>query len=189
MRKLIPLAYVSAVLIFSSCATYRNGQTPDDVYMAADPEVVSYVNFNRNEDFRDERFVPVQQGNRVFNHWNNFYCDDPTRLMVLNNRCYCLTNGGMMPFVPAREIKNMPTMQNNPSVISSESSPRRINYGKYSVPAYENGSSAFPRANNRNDIQYPSSDKNGGSRYFQSNSSSNSSGSSSGSGTRSGRRN
>ncbi len=190
MRKLIPLAYLSATMLFSSCATYRNGQTPDDVYMAAEPELAGYVNFNHNNNFIEDRFTRPQTGNTPFGNRINFYCDDPTRLIVLNNQCYCLTNGGATPFVPAKQIQHLPTIQNNPTVISKESTPRTINYGKYSSPEYHNGSTLFPRANNKNDVQKSSSDNNGGSRYFQNNSSSNpSGGSSSGSGSRSGRRN
>lgn len=197
MRKLIPLAYLSAFILCSACATYRTGQMPDDVYMAANPEIVSRVDLNQNKiiynDISDNGSIRVQTGSRLFSDLNNFFCDEPRRLIILNNQCYCVTDVGMFPFVPARPIKNMPIIQNNPSVISKETAPRTIQYGKYATPEYQNGSRFFPKANNRNDIQYQSSENNGGSRYFQNNTSSTPSGnggsSGSGSGARSGRRN
>jgi hypothetical protein len=189
MRKLILVAYSSSILLITSCATYRNGQTPDDVYMAAEPEWVENSERNRydehNDVYRESRSAEMQTRNQ-----NRFFCDDPNRLIILNNQCYCLTGSQIIPFVPARPIRNMPTLQSNPSVISKESNPKTINYGKYASPEYNNGSRLFPKANDQNNVQRTYSENNGGSRFFQNNAPSNSSGSSnSGSGTRSGRRN
>jgi hypothetical protein len=189
MRKLILVAYTSFMILLTSCATYRNGHTPDDVYMAAEPEWVSNNDYHRYENqtnvYREHRSVGPQTRDLT-----RFFCDDPNRLIVLNNQCYCLTSGYAIPFVPARPIQNLPTIQNNPSVISKESNPKTINYGKYASPEYNNGSRLYPKANNQNDTERSYSENNGGSRFFQNSAPSNSSGSSqSGSGTRSGRRN
>jgi hypothetical protein len=194
MRKLIPLSFLSFTMFLCSCATYRNGQTPDDVYMAAEPEWARVNDRYRADDNRDlyseNRTVHTQTGNRPTRNLYNFYCDDPRRLIVFNDQCYCLTNGSAIPFVPAKPIRNLPTIQSNPSVLSKDPVPQNIQYGKFSVPVYNNGSRIFPKASNDNNTQRATSDNNGGSRYFQSNTPSNSSGSSNtGSGSRSGRRN
>ena len=70
MRKLIPLTYLSAFVLFTSCATYRNGQTPDDVYLAAAPDMVSYVDFSNkkeyNNNYRGSNQVRIQFGNHSY---------------------------------------------------------------------------------------------------------------------------
>jgi hypothetical protein len=193
MRKLIPFTYLFSITILTSCATYRNGQTPDDMYMASDPEFVSIVDSkkdNERVESMEERSSRIQIDSRQFRNINSCYCEVPSRLVILNNQFYCLTNGSIFPFAPVGQTRNKPTLQNNPTIISIEPNNDKVNYGKFSVPEYKNGSRSFPRANNNNNDSYPSSENNGGGRYFQSNSPSGSSGSNSTGGSiRNGRRN
>lgn len=172
MLKLIPLAYLFFCITLSSCVTYRNGQTPDDVYMAAEPEFVNDIDLRRyrqTDAFREDLFNHRNNGNLTFRDINNFYCDDPSRFFIMNNQCFCLTNNNIVPFRPARQITNSPNFQNNPTIISREPTNGTINYGKFSAPEYQNGSRYFPKGSNNNNTTYPSSEDNGGSRYFQNN--------------------
>jgi hypothetical protein len=92
------LLFVSALAGLTSCATYRSGQTPDDVYYSPARETEQYVEVQRNDDrysynenrleeermrqqIRDPRFrsfeddfywnSPYNNRWNTFNNWNN----------------------------------------------------------------------------------------------------------------------
>jgi hypothetical protein len=67
---------------FSSCATYRSGQTPDDVYYSPQRETKSYVEVNRDEDNRlsynetnlEDRRLRQQIRDQRFRSFDDSYC-------------------------------------------------------------------------------------------------------------------
>lgn len=82
--KIVLLAAVLAG--FSSCATYRSGQTPDDVYYSPAREVDTYVETNRDEDGRttyntqrleDQRLRQQIRDQRFRNFDDDFYWSNP----------------------------------------------------------------------------------------------------------------
>jgi hypothetical protein len=174
----------------TSCATYRNGQTPDDVYFAAEPDnyVQEETEYERRHDVQNGgRQVRLFDNNRRFNRFNNQFCHDPASMIILNNQCFCAVNGNLIPFIPRTNQPSSPVRQSPISGLGNASGSDPVPVGKYFVnPRPSNGSRIFNGGSNQNQTRYSNSSENNnsGSRYFQSTSPSPSSGSSSNGGGR-----
>ncbi len=80
MKSYLPLLSLS--IIFASCsATYKSGQTPDDVYFSPARPQQEYVttqkeddrqNQGREDEYRDDRYLRIKLHNR---RWSNY--EDP----------------------------------------------------------------------------------------------------------------
>lgn len=195
MRNIILLS-AFILLLMTSCATYRNGQTPDDVYFAAEPEnyVHEEYDLERREEFnnggRRVRIIDNNQPNTLF---NRSFCHDPASMIILNNQCFCAVNGNLIPFIPRTALPSSPVRSSTVSALGNTTlTEQPVRAGKYFVnPKPSNGSSIFKGGSNQNQTRYSNTtdNNNSGSRYFQSNSSPSSSYGNSSSGGRSGRRN
>ena len=194
MRNIILLSAFAGLLL-TSCATYRNGQTPDDVYFAAEPEnyVREEYDDERTEEFNNGgRRVRIVDNNRPNNMFNQRFCNDPASMIILNNQCFCAVNGNLIPFIPRSIQPSSPIRQSSVSGLGNSTATEPVRVGKYFVtPKPSNGSTIFQGGSNQNQTRYSNTtdNNNSGSRYFQSNSSPSSSSGSSSNGIRSGRRN
>jgi hypothetical protein len=199
MQNILYSLLLISMFTFSSCATYRNGQTPDDVYFAAVPELDNYVSFDNDRERitsnREDRQIRMQIYDRRFRSLNDPFCHDPSSIIIRNNHCYCPSNGAIVPFIPGSRIVHTPTLQPGLSSISTNIGREPINTGKYIIPAQpSNGSNYFRGATNQNQTRYApynNNSENNGSRFFNSNPSGSPSGNfgSGGGSSRSGRRN
>lgn len=193
MRNIILLSCFALVLL-SSCATYRNGQTPDDVYFAAEPD--NYVRENYEEQREDishgRQRVSIFDNNRNNQRMIQRFCNDPASMIILNKQCFCAFNGQLIPFIPRTIQPSSPVRQSSLSNLGNSSGTNPVPVGKYFVnPRPSNGSSIFIGGSNQNQTRYgnTSDNNNSGSRYFQSNASPASSSGNNSNGGRSGRRN
>jgi hypothetical protein len=194
MRNIIILSAFT-VSLMTSCATYRNGQTPDDVYFAAEPDnyVRQEYEHERTEEYNNGgRRVRIVDNNRPNQMFNQRFCHDPASMIILNNQCFCAVNGNLIPFIPGTVRPSSPVRQSTVSSLENSKVTEPVRVGKYFVnPKPSNGSTIFKGGSNQNQTRYSntSENNNSGSRYFQSNSSSSSSSGSSSNSSRSGRRN
>jgi hypothetical protein len=180
MQNLTAAILLITLWSLSSCATYRNGQTPDDVYFAREPEFDDYVRFDNNDEvdaYREDRQIRMQIRNRNFRSFNDPLCYDPSNIIIRNNDCYCITNNGLVPFIPQKQIKATPVLQSGLSNLGTSSQTQPLRTGKYVIqPKPDNGSRFFHGATNQNNIKYSrqsgsDNNQNSGSRYFQNNAS------------------
>lgn len=86
------LLLVSALAGFTSCATYRSGQTPDDVYYSPARETEEYVEVQRNDDrysynenrLEEQRMRQQIRDPRFRSFEDDFYWNSP-RITTWNN--------------------------------------------------------------------------------------------------------
>lgn len=79
------LLFALALAGFSSCATYRTGQTPDDVYYSPAREVNTYATVDRDEDNRlsyndrnlEDRRLRQQIRDPRLRYYEDYYWDSP----------------------------------------------------------------------------------------------------------------
>ena len=180
MQNLTTALLLITLWSLSSCATYRNGQTPDDVYFAAEPQFDDYVRFDNNhsiESDREDRQIRMQIRNRNFRSLNDPLCYDPANIFIRNNHCYCITPNGLIPFIPQKQIKATPLLQSGLSNLGGNTQSESIRVGKYTIqPKPVNGSKFFHGGSNQTNIRYSrqseyEGNQNSGSRYFQNNAS------------------
>jgi hypothetical protein len=180
------LSLILFILIFSlsSCATYRNGQTPDDVYFADALTVSQYVIIPSTTDRdREDRQIRMQIYDPRFRglydpyywHYNSPFLHQPSLFGFGHNNLLPLQPNTLSRFTPPIST-TIPTV--TPPEISKPKQPGKMGW-------------TYPSNNNSN--SNTNTKQQSGSRYFSENSGSKpssprSSGNTNG-GTRSGRRN
>ncbi len=182
MQIILPAVLFISIFGLSSCATYRSGQTPDDVYFAEVPVFDPYITLDREHEnsdrLREDRQIRMQINNRRFRGLNDPFCYDPSSIMFMNNHCYCMTTGRFMPFIPVNtfipnhQIRANPTYQPGLASLNNYKNPESVRAGKFiSTPRPSNGSRYFGGASNQNQIRYSNENsntnsENSGSRFF-----------------------
>lgn len=170
------------VLSLYSCAAYRNGQTPDDIYFAESAPVGQYVVIPSGSDRdREDRQIRMQIYNPRFRNFYDPYYWHYNTPFLHQPSIFGFGHNNLLPFQPNNASGFRPQISTTiPKVtapaISKPRQPGKIGW-------------TYPNSNSTN----TNSNQQSGSRYFSDHSGSTpssprSSGNSNG-GTRSGRRN
>jgi len=201
-RILLPTVILA---VFSSCATYRSGYTPDDVYYSPDRERVQYTVYEE-ESREDMRLRQQIRDARLRNMDDDLYINRPSFNSNWNRFDIISANPFFIPGQPFAMIPGTTIIVTNPisvqpgktvpqyspsiSSLSQNQNGTSGGNGKFNLPVNRgNGSRFFGGAynssrqpNNSVPFNFNSGSGGAGSRFFNSGSSSgsNSSGSSSG---------